>query len=226
MAAMAIDVEKVRTKIRLGEETSAFMSIEAEPPLAAAQAFHAIAKELYWNDRDLASTKATLIRGIAFALSNAHEGDLEVRGEGKAMCYDLASFCWPGWDEPDMEIGREELTLGMAAAARNLELAVELGRGDGALANAHFLIGAYDLAWSRLPDAAESFEKYRHHAALADDEVGVLAAQGYVALVRHLDGIPEAEAEFLAIYNRLLDDDLEHGAFFAEQLETARRVFD
>jgi hypothetical protein len=222
---MAIDTERVRRILRKGDHIAAFAALESEPPLEAAQTYHSIAKDLYWQDRDLPNAKATLLRGIAFALAKEHQEDPEVRTTGKAMCYDLASFCWPGWDEPDIEIGREELTLGQAAAARNLELAIELGRGDGPLANAHFLIGAFDLAWSRLPEAAESFEKYRHHAALADDEVGVLAAEGYAALTRHLEGKPEAEEEFLVIVNRLLEDDLEHGAFFAEQLETARRVF-
>lgn len=223
---MAIDVEKVRRVIRKGDHISAFSSMEAAAPQEAAEAYHAVAKELYWKDRDLPNAKATLLRGIAFALSPEHQDLTELRSIGKAMCYDLASFCWPGWDEPDIEIGRDELTLGQAAAARNLELAQELGRGDGPLANAYFLIGAYDLAWSRLPEAEEAFEKYRHHAALADDDTGVLAAEGYSALTRHLAGQSGAEEEFDAIRDRLFEDDLEHGAFFGDQLDTARKVFE
>lgn len=227
MAAMAIDVDKMRRMIRDGESSSAYRTLEAIPhPVEAAQAFHAVAKELYWKDHDLPSARATLVQGIAFALSPSFEESAEVRSAGKAMCYDLGSFCWPGWDEPDIVIEREDLTMGQAAADRNLELAIELKRGDGALANAHFLIGAFHLAWSRLPEALASFSQYEHYAKLADDEAGAIVARGYQALVRHLEGDPDGEEAFLIIVAELAEDAVEHGAFFAEQLETARSVFE
>lgn len=227
MARMEIDVDQTRRMIRGGEQASAFKLLESIPhPVEAAQAFHAVAKELYWKDRDLVSARGTLVQGIAFALSPTFSESAEVRGAAKAMCYDLGSFCWPGWDEPDIEIEREDLTMGQAAADRNLELAIELERGDGPLANAHFLVGGFHLAWSRLPEAAASFERYHHHATLAGDEAQMMVSRGYQALVRHLEGDPDAEEEFLSICAELEKDEVEHGAFFAEQLETARSVFE
>lgn len=172
---------------------------------------HAEGKACYWKAKDLPAAKAKLEEGIALARS---VGDA---AEEKAMNYDLASFCWPGWDEPGIEIAEDDLAAGEKAADENLRLAEELKRDHGPMANAHFMVGAYQLARGRSTEAQASFRRQREHASAAEDRAGVLLAEGYLSLASR--GTAEEAA------GALRNSGLENGIFFADQLDTAARVF-
>ena len=101
--------------------------------LGAAKTFSEAANHFYWKEKDLVSSVAMGRAGVQHALSAAaccDPGDLplafELRGQAKAMAYNIASFTWSGWDEPGIVIGPSDLATGLDAARTNLRLGTEL----------------------------------------------------------------------------------------------------
>lgn len=228
---MSVDLEKARSLIREGEFEAATSEIEAsDSPIEVATAYHSLGKNLYWKDKSLPLALDTFRYGIECALRLAADSEdpnvaNELRGRAKAMCFDTASFCWPGWDEPGIEIGESQLAEGEEAAKKNLQFAIELQRGAVPMANAHFMIGAYQLARQNWPDARTSFRLFREHAEASGDADLIQLADGYLALCRWRQDDPDAEHEFRAVVETLDAVEGENGSFFAEQLTTAARVF-
>jgi hypothetical protein len=228
---MKPDVGAAMNQIRQGMPDEAVALLRAtDTPAEVPEALHALGKRFYWQEKDLDSAIRALRLGIE---EGRREAELtkdpvlaeSIRGIVKAMCYDLASFCWPGWDEDGIEIGPTEIAVGEAAAAENLHLAVSLNKGDSAMAAAYFIVGAYHLVHRRHSNAVAFFEAQRNHAERADDQAGVLLARGYAALAQSLAGDVEGEAKLRGIQAQLRQEGYEHGAFFADQLTTAEGYF-
>jgi hypothetical protein len=157
------------------EAAKCFIEDEADP-LRVLAMYHGAIRHLYWSARDLATLVALGHHAIAFGVS--HPDAL------KPVAYDIGSFCWPGWDEPGIDVTADAITLGTEAAALNLTLAVQLNRPALALANAHWLVGAYDLVAGRTADATLAFERSRAFAVAAGDHATELLAAGYIAITR------------------------------------------
>jgi hypothetical protein len=195
-------------------------------PIEIAKRYHSLAKDRYWKHKDLAGAITLFDEGIGFANSEmAHCLDLakikEMNGVCKAMHYDVASFCWPGWNESGIAIGPGEVLRGERAAHKNLELAFELGRTGAPLADAHWMLGAYNLCFGRLEKALEMFGEFERIAVAAEDEGRALLASGYLALTQVLQGDQSAKARLSAIQSELEAGNIEEGKFLAEQLSTA-----
>jgi len=126
-------------------------------------------RHAYHEDKDLSAAMAIAWAGIsrllALAYATGPAGSYELRSQAKALSFDLASFTWPGWDEPGIVITPPEARAGCAAARANLELAKELQEGELARSRAHWMLGAHELAAGRPDDARTNFEAA---AALAD----------------------------------------------------------
>ena len=58
----------------------------------------------------------------------------------------LSGDSWPGGKDEGIEITASDLVAGIALARQNLRLAKELKRDDEVFANAHWLLGAHQLA--------------------------------------------------------------------------------
>ncbi len=138
------------------------------------KAIHQEAKRRYWDDKDLCAARRLLEQGITLA----HQQGL--KGEEKAMNYDLAAFCWSGWDEPGIVIAEEDIRAGAKAAEENLKLAVELHRPNGPLGNAWWLVGAYRLQALDYHGAREAFIRFQELAG--EQPAAALLARGYVQL--------------------------------------------
>lgn len=179
-----------------------------------ARDLHQQAKDAYWKARDLPASRTLLERGIAKA---KEEGD---PGEEKALNFDLASFCWPGWDEEGITITDADLEAGERAAHENLRLAQELQRPDGPMGNAWFMVGAYHLQARRYDDALEAFEKWSSFTTA--NPGGALLAGAYVGLVLRLQG---RAFDLDACCKTLQEEGGEHGGEFAQQVRTAARVY-
>lgn len=177
------------------------------------EALHREAKDRYWKHKDLPGARRLLEEGIALARRQASP-DLE-----KPLQYDLASFCWPGWDEAGISPTEEDLLAGDRAAAENLRLAIELQRGPAGMANAHFMVGAYALVARRY---AEAYEAFRRQADCAPEPPGKCLGEGYASLA---EGLARGEVAIGASVERLRTSGWEHGLGLADQLETAARVF-
>lgn len=176
------------------------------------KAIHLAARDRYWKDKDLAAARRLLEEGIALARAQG------LRGEEKAMSYDLAAFCWYGWDEPGVVITPEDSSAGAQAAEENLRLAIELERPAGPLGNAWWMVGAYRLQEGDYAGAKTAFEAFR--TLTEGDRVRTLLAEGYLQIPRlfleKTYELPHICAELRAAGG--------DGPEYADQLETAFEV--
>lgn len=90
---------------------------------------------LYWQHQALAeyvTLSREIIRRLQAALDSPEAaGSREnlVRPLG-GECYNLASFAWPGWDEPGIVVGPAELAAGREAAGLCLEIRCDPANRD------------------------------------------------------------------------------------------------
>ena len=106
---------------------------ETDPEVGAAGYRQAV-RDAYWEAKDLGAVTSYASAGYAHCLSAAVAAEEEaahrLRSEAKALMYDLASFTWPGWGEPGVEVLERDLRIGFDAAITNLRLARDLDKGD------------------------------------------------------------------------------------------------
>ena len=141
-------------------------------PKAVARAYNDVTRDLYRTRRDLPAFVVVSRQGIEYLLVKAAEVERsdavlaeELRGAAKTMAYNLAANTWPGWNQPGIRITPADLEAGMEAARLNLRLAIDLKRGPDPMFNAHWVIGALELARGRHAEAIASYEQARKIAA-------------------------------------------------------------
>jgi len=188
----------------------------------------------YWKDKDLPRAVAFLRGGIQHCLRQAQLADGSdpaaagrFRGAAKAMAYNLGSFTWPGWGEKSIEVTRADQAVGCDAARCTLRLARELKQDDKPLANAHWLVGAWQLAREEYDAAAESFERTRTHANNANDAALELMARGYAAVTKILAGqdAPAERKKLDEVVAALKKLGTEDAKIYAPQFATVLKVF-
>lgn len=197
-------------------------------PSDAADAYGQAMKTAYWKHRDVALVAAIAYAGAGRLLAqaedaenadDAHEAKMAVRG----LMYDLASFSWPGWDEPGVAISVEAQAGGLSAAQACVALTAELAMEDLAISRAHWMLAAQLLAASSAGEAARHFALACEAADRAGADAEVALATAFGALARLSAGEDDADGSLATAI-----DDLgaaEGGDMFIEQVETARRVF-
>ena len=195
----------------------------AEKPKAYSEAM----RHAYWEDKDLAGAIAIAFAGISRLLADARLADvsrsLELRVQAKQLTYDLASFTWPGWDEPGIIVTPPEMRAGLAAARANLRMAQELEKGDLPLSRAHWMVGAHELSSGHHGEAHASFERAAEHAARAGNAAEAELALAFTALAAAaLD--PSASASLDDALVRLAG--VEGGGDLVTQVTTAREALD
>ena len=87
------------------------------------------------------------------------------------------------------------------------------------------MLAAQLIAAGRCPDAIRHFQHAVDCAERADSRPEALLASGFAALAALLDRPHDAEAAARLEQIRTALRSLENGPFFAEQVETAARVF-
>ena len=228
-------LERIKAKLRDDGLFAALALVEDhDDPSEVVKLYSSLIEDLYWNDKSLGAVVRVSLAGIQFSLLRAgkHSGSnakstRKLLLAAKALAYNLASFTWPGWAEPDIRIGESDLQAGLDGARLNLRLARELDRGDDNVAMALGMLGSQYLAAKRYEDArnvfAESLALYEKSATIEP----VWLTKGYLGLVdavRDPDDGRGSETVGRAIgeLKRIGSHD---AAFFARQLETALRVF-
>lgn len=188
-----------------------------------------LAHVAYWKRKDLPAAVVYSLAGIRRALAEAEgAGDGEeaekLLGLGKATAFNLASYTWPGWEEPGIKITATDLAAGRDAAGLNLRLAMRLNRPAVAVANAHWMVGAHALSAGDYDGAMASFWEY---LAVAPTEEHRCLAEGYVAVAMLAAGreVSGAEGRFEAAVVRLRVLESDDGKFFADQLVSVRKFF-
>lgn len=200
---------------------------EVSLPPAERIALHTeLLRHAYWQAKDLAAAIQIGQAGIETGMKQASEypGHApEIKGAVKAIHYDLASFTWPGWDEPGIEITPEQLALGLESARKNLDLAFELKRDALPLSRAYWMLGAQLLAAGSHYKARENFSIAAHQAGRANSLADKLLSEGYLAIGLILDGQRDAAEALETVKDSLRGQ--ENGEFFIKQLNDALRVF-
>lgn len=222
-------VARVRELLRGTDSFAVAEYLEADGDAkTVAQRYQRAMNALYWKQHDLPAVLVVARCGIHYCLSRA-KGEpearaVDLRGIGKSMAYDLASFTWPGWAEAGIHPTAADEAAGLDAARLNLRLAVELKRGAEPMANAHWVLGAQQLAAGQFAEALPSFQRSAEFARQHQNRGMELMAQGYGILTRLLEGKdPAAEGELRANAAALVKE--KDGEFFRDQIATAHQVF-
>jgi hypothetical protein len=218
------------------EEADTFTAIEflnQQPkPLVVAAAYNDLVKDLYWQKRNMATMAALCRAGIQFCLDQAEETALtdrnktaDLRSAAKQLAFNLASFTWPGWDEPEIELDPSQTADGLDAARLNLRLALELDKGDLALSRAYWMLAGHLLAAHAATGAEATYRRAALYAGRAGDDAEKLLALAFAALVRWMME-PESDGRrqvFATAREKLTT--LAEGPAYLAQIDGARRVF-
>lgn len=196
-----------------------------------AKTFLDVMRHYYWKLKDLPAAIEFGQAGAHFALFSAiraeasdHDLAHQLRSAAKSLYYDLASFTWPGWDEPGIKISAGDLAIGLDAARANLRLAHELKKGDLPLSRAFWMLAGHEMCTRDYDAARQSYHNAARHAHAAGSKPDELLAAGFVRLTELLEeDIAGEDAELKAILTRL--EPLQDGSMFVQQITTARRVF-
>ncbi len=196
-------------------------------PSDAADAYGQAMKSAYWEHHDVALVTAIAYAGAGRLLALADDAEdpedaQQAKTTVRGLMYDLASFTWPGWDEPGVAIAPDAQAGGLSAARACLSLTAELALGDLALSRAHWMLGAHLLMVASTIEARDQFGQAADAADRAGADVEVSLASGFGALAGLAAGIDGADGDLATALDRLRA--CEDGEMFVEQVETARRV--
>jgi hypothetical protein len=203
-------------------------------PAVVVERYGKLLQHLYNERKDLPRMILAARAGIDFAMRHAKAFDTidpklaaQLRGQAKAMAYNLGANCWPGWKEPGITIGQAELIIGLDAARINLRLGRELRRPAEPLGHAHWLLGAQLLAAKQFEGAADEFTSSAQEFGEAKKPTEERMALSYEKLSLHVARpndrrSHEAWQRSLADLEALDNDD---ARFFGEQIRTAEQVF-
>lgn len=193
----------------------------------AADAYGQAMKSAYWEHHDVALVTAIAYAGAGRLLALAEEADdpdeaHEAKTAVRGLMYDLASFSWPGWDEPGVSISSDAQAAGLSAARACFALTAELGMEDLARSRAHWMLGAHLLMAAAPVEAGDQFSLAGQAADRAGADAEVSLSSGFAALAALAAGAAGAEDALVSALDELRAVD--GGDMFVEQVETARRV--
>ena len=198
------------------------------PPTEQIQAFDQVMRHAYWQNKDLPATIQIGQAGVELGqtLADTHPDQTsEIKSQIKTIQYNLASFTWPGWDEPGFEISPEQVLIGLAAAQENLRLAIELKKDALRLSRAYWMLGGMEIAVKDYADAKEHFSQAEKFASQAGSQAEALLARGFeflTGLLANPDGAALSK-ELEEVKTALLAE--KDGEFFVKQIDDAQRVF-
>lgn len=203
-------------------------ALASTPASDAADAYRTAMREAYWERKDLAVGLA-----IGWAAVDRCFTDSAARGtdgagkhlhlaDAKGFLYDIASFTWPGWDEPGIAITTDQARLGLDAAVWNLELAVELDKDDLPMSRAHWMLGAHLLTGGDAAAAREQLDAAAECARRAGSPADEASARALIALADIARGDERGETQLHTTLELL--EGLDDGPMFVDQITTVRRV--
>lgn len=227
--------DKVRQLLADSDSFAAIQYIQNQgDPKEVVELYLQTALWLYNNPKDVAAMVAISRAGIQYGLTEAEriqESDAEtavaLRGQAKAMAYNLGANMWPGWQDEGIALTARDVQAGADAAGLNLRLAIELERDALPLCNAHWLIGAHHLAAGEYAAATEAFHQGEEQGTAAERPEFEAMCRGYRWMATRL-AQPDVEAavrEFAAAVAQLRKLETDDATFFADQLESVFALF-
>lgn len=202
---------------------------QQEPPLEVVKVYQQLIRHLYWQEKNLPALMVLAQAGLQHALTVEAtlppEAANALKSVAKGLAYDLASFTWPGWAEPGINIDPTALWVGLDTAKINLRLAQELQKDELPMSRAYWMLGGQQLANGQLEMAEASFTQAESYAAAAGVEAERLLARAFILLSQRVaaPADPAEGAQLAAIKQQL--ETLENGPLFINQINTAWQVF-
>jgi hypothetical protein len=204
-------------------------------PPQIAERYDSLVRDLYWKAHNLSAVITIGRAGILYCLSQllVAETPSETAGNmantAKLLAYNVASFIWPGWDEPGINPTPDEIAFGHDCARLNLRLAIQLNRPPQGLSKAHWLLGAYALCLRHHAQAALEFQRAQDVIPITDPAYQQMEPlnRGYLAIA-HLAATPAdpaAQSSFQTITAHLAAQTDEDSKSYLSQLTTAHRLF-
>jgi hypothetical protein len=195
-------------------------------PAEVAEAYDQLLRDAYWKHKDLPLAVTLATSGIHYCFAHAKlAGDDATRAsfksQAKTMAFNLASFTWPGWDEPGISITSADRARGLEAAKLNLRLAVELQKPFDKVCAGAWLLGAHLLAAGELDEALFHFR----YAVPEAEDANYALYEGYVLLAQILLKEATAHAAWNALLASLHARTDDTAKFARDQLMVAHRVF-
>lgn len=199
-----------------------------QDPIVVASAFGDAVKKLY-REHDVANMIVACETGLAYCRQQAlgqsdGEKARELKKLSRAIAYNTATNCWPGWGDDGIVIEESHISAALPIAAECLSLAQELALPPRALGGALWLVGALELAAGRYGIAQSKFEE-AERAFLGDQALTsyALMARGYIALARKADPGHRMEGaeELKDAMDQLRRDASKDANFFADQIAKA-----
>lgn len=210
-----------------------FLNGLGEPEIVA-QRYKELVDDFYWKESRLPEVIFFGQAGIQYCFIKALETQNEnpelaksLRAIAKAISYNIASYTWPGWGEPEKMGTLSDLDWGFDAAKMNLRLAKELEKPPIKLSYAHWLLGACHLAAGRHDEAIRAFANAKEKANQAEDKPNEILAMGYIGVAKLVADPQDKKARetFDKVITTFKEDQPEYWEFYIEQLETALKVF-
>lgn len=191
-----------------------------------------LVKYYYWEEKDLPTvvmiSRAGIQEGLNIAASlevNFPDESQAILERTRALAYNLASFTWPGWDEPGIKIDESDLAAGFDAAKVALRIGRELGLDELRISRAKWMLAAFYLAEKEYENARRYFDEGAEFAQNAESQADELLCRGFSALVKILINPEDNKAKSSLEDIKSQFADIEHGDSFITQIETAYRVF-
>jgi len=221
--------EKLSAMIRENASADAMALIAAQSdPVATASAISAAVNALYSSHRDVGRMVVAAYFGVAWCLGQASlqldpEVAASLKRRARAMSFNAAANCWPGWGDQGVTIEDGHVAAGLALAGMCRSLGQDLDLGPKEQGTANWLVGALELALGRIAAARAAFDDAQgSYAALGEEAPQTLMVQAYDALAATYGGEDNGQALNQAL-ERLRALGTKDGDFFADQVEKARQ---
>jgi tetratricopeptide (TPR) repeat protein len=203
---------------------------EGKPPLDIAKAYSGLIQKLYWEKKNIQHTILVANEAINYCLDQSQSPPDEIGAQllqtAKIITYNLASFAWPCWNEPGIEIGAHEQAAGLNAAHMTLRLARQLKKEGQPIADSYWVLGAHYLAAGRYSKALEYFTYSRDISEACGNAEGTHLAEGYIGIAKAVEEDPTGTEELEQAMNHLKNVGTENAIFFANQLRDVAAFFD
>ncbi len=223
---------------RLIEEEDLFAASEYVLGLGETQtvvaAFGDLVLDCYHKAKSIAQVLHFGSAGIHCCLASAHSLDGKddaaartFRYAAKRMATNVASFTWPGWNEPGMSISDEQMGQGLLFARYSVRQLHELDPTPAQLKFTYWFLGAQLIAHKQYAEALQVLKAaHANNLEHGENPETRLMLEGYIGLAALLEGREASgEAEFSAAVASLQARGSTDAQFYAEQLLTARTVF-
>jgi hypothetical protein len=188
-------------------------------PAAAADAYLQLVTHFYWQHKNIKSVITLTQAGIAYTTARP-----ELHKTAAALAYNLASFCWPGWNEPGITLTPAQIAIGNLAAQQHAQLVSTLHSDPIKKSRAAWLTAAHHLAAKNYAQALADFTRAAELAQQANNETQHLLNRGYLLIAQSLAvPSPATTADLDQLKSQLKAE--KDGPNLTAQLETAETVF-